>query len=244
MGAGEEAQGQLVNRWQNCTVARQFSAQLLLLLLICSRRCSFNLNKFSPPLKLHQQARLAMPLACHDIAWPFRWSFSFLGAASSLRVERKGDWSLYKRRRLQWAQGPAGRSVTVSVAAQVAGRLLCSVPLFLLPSLSYQMKLEEQSLLDVQDWSQRDSLSFGLGWGIKGMVHLITFINMTTRHVSVLWNCSLRTRLPTQTLSRKPCSMTFKLKTGRKKNKALIIKAEIIIACWRILLVLVSSIFV
>lgn len=161
-----------------------------------------------------------MPPVSHDLAWSFGWSFSFLGAASSLRVGKKGYQSLYKCRRPQWARGPAGCSFALSVPAQVAGRLLCDVPLFLLPPLSYKMQLEEQSLLHVQDWSQRDSLSFGLGWGVKGMVHLITLINMTTCHALVLWDCSLRTlflRLPTQNLSRKPCSMTFKFKTGEKK---------------------------
>lgn len=60
------------------------------------------------------------------------------------------------------------------------------------------------------------------------MVHLITFINMATCHALVLWDCSLRA-LSKVTHSKSSYSMTFKLKTGKKKNnKTLIIKAEII----------------
>lgn len=169
-----------------------------------------------------------MPLVCHDLPWSFGWSFSFLCAASSSRVGRKGDQSLCTCRRPQWVPAPTVHSFAMSVHAQVTGRLLCGVPLFLLPSFSYKVKLEEQSLLDVQGWTQRDNLSFGLGWGVKGMVHLITLINMTARHALALWDCLLRTvflRLPTQNLSRKLCSMTFKLKRwwggGRTDTKPL-----------------------
>lgn len=53
------------------------------------------------------------------------------------------------------------------------------------------------------------------------MVHLIILIKMTTHHAFVLWDYLLRTvflRFPTPTLSRKPCSTTFKLKTGGEKK--------------------------
>lgn len=152
-----------------------------------------------------------MPLAYHAVVWSLGWSFCILGSASCWRAGRKRDQLPSKCRRpgpasmqaqlsesvILWAQGPAGCSSATSVPVRLMGRLLCGVSLFLLPSLSCKTKLEEQSLLDVQDWAQHDSFSFvsdRLGWGAKGTVHLITLgtCNMTTRHALVLWGCVLK----------------------------------------------------
>lgn len=182
-----------------------------------SCRCSFNLNQVSPPPKTFSAGKVCSAIGVprpDTVLWVKVWFLRCKVLPRGLGGKRTGLCTNARdSSELRNPQSPC--------SPRVVGRLLCREPQFLLPSLCYKMKLEEQSLLNVQDWSQKDSLSFDLGWGFKSTVHLITFINMATCHALVLWDCSLRTvslRLPTQNLFREPYSMTFKLKTGEKKK--------------------------